>query len=137
MRTLSNKIYLVAILFLALSSSKIMAQEGTVTIEQDDKIGALLELKTDIDLDRFIIQIFSGEIDGAQKARVKYRTKFGKKWSNDVKYETPNYKVWIGKFKSQLAADKALIEIKEEFPNAFVFKPKMKTKAKKKKGSAE
>jgi hypothetical protein len=39
-------------------------------------------------------------------------------------YETPNYKIWIGNFRSRLEADKALIKIKKKYINAFIFKPK-------------
>ena len=38
-------------------------------------------------------------------------------------FETPNYKVRIGKYKSKIEAEKKLKEIKKEFKSAFVFKP--------------
>ena len=41
-------------------------------------------------------------------------------------YETPNYKVWIGDFYTQLEADKKLLMIKKKYPEAFIFRPKPK-----------
>lgn len=120
-----------SLLFLSLSTSNLTAQEGTVSIEQDDMINELVDMKKRMKNDRYRIQIFSGEIDGAQRTKIKYRTKFNKRWAEDVKYEAPNYKVWVGFFKSQLAAEKALVEIKELFPQAFVFKPQPRNKRKK------
>ena len=41
-----------------------------------------------------------------------------------MKFETPNYKVWVGNFETRLEADRALRRIKRKFANAFIFKPK-------------
>ena len=41
-----------------------------------------------------------------------------------MRFETPNYKIWIGNFKTRLEADRALLLIKKKFYSAFVFKPK-------------
>ena len=43
--------------------------------------------------------------------------------SADVIYETPNYKVWVGNYYTQLEADKRLIEIRKKFRSAFIFRP--------------
>ena len=40
-------------------------------------------------------------------------------------FETPNYKVRVGKFKSRIIAEKKLREIKQIFKSAFIFKPKV------------
>ena len=41
----------------------------------------------------------------------------------EMKYETPNYKIWVGKFRTRLEADRELLVVKKLFPNAFPFKP--------------
>ena len=41
-----------------------------------------------------------------------------------MRYETPNYKIWVGNFKTRLEADRALQRIKRAFNSAFIFKPK-------------
>ena len=41
-----------------------------------------------------------------------------------LEFETPNYKIWVGNFRNKLEADRTLLKVQKEFPNAFVFKPK-------------
>jgi len=104
------------------------AQDGKLVINQDSKIEKLLELKKDInknesDNDRYRINIFSGGLEGAESARSKFKNTYSD-WSTSLKYETPNYKIYAGSFRSRLEADRALALIKKNFPNAFTLKPK-------------
>ncbi len=103
------------------------AQEGQVTIDQDERIPELLELKTKMTKDsrlgdRYRIQLFSGDNNEASKIIKEYRSLYPE-WSSTIVYETPNYKVWVGNFRNSLEADRALLEIKKTFPAAFRFKP--------------
>ena len=103
------------------------AQEGQVSIEQDEKITELLELKTQMTKDsrlgdRYRIQLFSGDNNEASKIIKEYRSLYPE-WISTIVYETPNYKVWVGNFRNSLEADRALLEIKKTFPAAFRFKP--------------
>ena len=85
----------------------------------------LLKLKKDINRteSNYKIQIFNGNRSGAEKARSEFRNSFSD-WSTSMKYETPNYKIWIGDFKTRLEADRALLKVKKKFGIAFIFKPK-------------
>jgi hypothetical protein len=113
------------IIFTALKSN---AQEGIISIQQDNKIDKLLkerkhlltigELKT-----HFSIQVISGELETARKTLKECKNKFPDLKSNIV-YEEPNYKVRVGEFRNRLDADRALLKINEEFQGAFVLKPK-------------
>jgi dihydroorotase len=115
------------IIFTALKSN---AQEGIISIQQDNKIDKLLkerkhlltigELKT-----HFSIQVISGELETARKTLKECKNKFSELKSNIV-YEEPNYKVRVGEFRNRLDADRALLEISEEFKGAFVLRPKNK-----------
>ncbi len=103
-----------------------MAQEGTVTINQDKEIEALLEIKKDIETssNRYKIQVFSGASRGAaEAARAKFSESYSD-WPSSLEYETPNYKIWVGNFRSRLEADRALIRIQKTFTSAFIFEPK-------------
>ncbi|WP_299776906.1 SPOR domain-containing protein [uncultured Formosa sp.] len=113
-------------------STKAIAQQGHVELNQDAKINKLLEIKKEMNKDenasdRFRIQIFSVTTDrsAANKALSNYNAEF-KQWESTLLYETPNYKIWVGSFRTQLEADRALVEIKEKYPNAFILKPKIK-----------
>ena len=104
-----------------------VAQEGHVSIEQDEMIPQLLELKTEMAKknligDRYKIQLFSGANQEASEVIQEYRELFAE-WPSTIVYETPNYKVWIGNFRNSLEADRALLAIKQEFPAAFRFRP--------------
>ena len=70
----------------------------------------------------YTIQLFSGERDNAIKAKNKYDNK-GYNYKAIIEYETPNYKVWIGRFRTKLQADKVFVEIKEDYPSALIFRP--------------
>lgn len=109
-----------------LIGNNIIAQEGTVIINQDKEIDELLVIKKSIETssDRYKIQVYSGP---SRSTAESTRTKFGENysdWASSIEYETPNYKIWIGNFRNRLEADRALIRIKKTFVNAFIFKPK-------------
>lgn len=100
------------------------AQTGNVIVDQDKEITALLEYKKDLNtVDLYKIQVFQGNRSGAEEAMTKFESAFNE-WPVSMEYETPNYKIWVGNFRSRLEADKALIKIKKNYSNAFIFKPK-------------
>jgi len=100
------------------------AQEGKVTVDQDKDISTLLEYKKDLNtVDLYKIQVYQGNRSGAEEAKSKFESLYNE-WPISMEYETPNYKIWVGNFRSRLEADKALIKIKQNYVNAFIFKPK-------------
>lgn len=123
---------LITVTVLLLFSAVSFAQQGHVTVNEDPELTKVIELKKEINKDednhdKYKIQIFSGTLSAAENAKTNFLNSVGK-WSSQLVYETPNYKVWVGKFRSRLEADRALLEIqkKKEFTNAFIFKPKKK-----------
>lgn len=118
---------LVFSILISFLSINISAQEATITLNEDLKIHQLLELKKSLEeenklTDGYTIQLYYGEKNRANNVIRKYRYTYDS-WSATIKYETPNYKVWVGNFSSRIDADRALIEIKEKFPSAFILKP--------------
>jgi hypothetical protein len=104
------------------------AQEGNVTINQDEKIDRLLDLKKSMNketTDRYKIQIHNGNRADAYKAQTEFRNSFSD-WSSEIVYEPPNFKIWVGNFRTRLEADRTLKSIKQKFSGAFIFKPKKK-----------
>ena len=73
--------------------------------------------------DFYKIQIYSGNRNSAQAAKKNFTSTFND-WPSKIVYETPNFKIWAGNFRTRLEADRALKRIKREFPGAFIFKPK-------------
>jgi hypothetical protein len=115
------KLLVISVLF----SAKMMAQEGTVSIQKSFEIERVLELKKELNKDQsFIkIQIYSGIRLGAETALDNFKTDFPE-LTVEMTYETPNYKIWVGKFRTQLEADRGLRLVRTRFPNAFLVKPK-------------
>lgn len=131
MMKLINTLLIFSILLLG-STAICTAQQGQVSVNQDAMIPQLLELKKDLEKrnklsDGFTIQIFSGEKSRANAVINRYRSTIAA-WPATLEYETPNYKVWVGNYASRLEADRALLEIQEKFPSAFIFKPGRKKK---------
>ncbi|WP_339695455.1 SPOR domain-containing protein [uncultured Marixanthomonas sp.] len=120
------KLVIASILFSFFSNTS-QAQQGKVTIDQDQKITKLLEMKKSLEKDNklsngYTIQLYYGELTKANTFIKKYRGLYGT-WPASIEYETPNYKVWVGSFSDRLDADRALIEIQKGFPSAFILKP--------------
>lgn len=124
----SIKTLVLITVFVFFITTKSKAQNATVQVNQDPQITELLELKKDVNksgksLNLLSIQIYSGNRSGADEAKTKFLNKYGG-FPVDKSYETPYYKIRVGRFKSQLEADRALLRIKREFSNAFILNPK-------------
>ncbi|MDH7445394.1 SPOR domain-containing protein [Aquimarina sp. 2201CG14-23] len=97
--------------------------DPTVSISQDPKIQQLLDIKTKMDKDgefsdNYKIQLYNGNMNEAQKVLKKAEALFPQ-WNTEIKWETPEFKVWIGNYRTKLERDRALREIKAEFSGAF------------------
>lgn len=119
--------YLIALFTLGFYSLGV-AQQGTVVINEDPTINELLALKKEINKDeknsdRYKIQIYYGTRDIAESTKSMFDTAVGK-WKSQLVYEEPNWKIWVGSFRTRLQADRALIDVQKKFINAFIFKPK-------------
>ena len=114
------KFFIISIVF----STPIWAQKGVVIINKSAEIEHVLELRKKLDKSKpFIrIQIYNGNRLGAINNMSLFKEKFPGEFAK-IKYQTPNYKVWVGKFKNKLEADRRLVVVKNHFPNAFIFRP--------------
>lgn len=128
MTKLNQKTCLNILLFFFLTAQLSFAQTGNIDLKQDNNITVLLDLKKALNKDevsseRYKIQVYSGHREGANKALKEFSSTFYN-WKSSMQYETPNFKIWAGNFRTRLEADRALKKIKKEFNNAFIFKPK-------------
>lgn len=127
MRILNHKNIFTALVLVLGMCYQATAQTGQVNIEQNDLIPELLELKSELTKDgklgeRYSIQLYYGDNNTASNIIKEFRAKYNNLPSSII-YETPNYKVWVGNFRNRLEADRALLQIKNDFPSAFIPKP--------------
>ena len=119
---------IISLLLFITICSKSFSQNDSVTINQDPKLLKVMELKKIVNQEaftsgQFTIQIFSGNytdytiLMDELKADDKYDEIF-------YSFETPYYKIRLGKYVSRILAIKELKNIKKEFSSAFILQPK-------------
>ncbi|MEO0526886.1 MAG: SPOR domain-containing protein [Bacteroidota bacterium] len=122
------KKHLYILVFISFSAIT-LAQEGQLNLEQDKKITDLLKIykSANESSDYYQIQVFFGSYQNAQNIKSKVETDFPG-WSSMIKFESPSYRVRVGKFKTKLEGERKLIEVREKYPSAMLLKPEKKTK---------
>ena len=106
-------------------SAFVMAQDGKVSINVDKNVLRLMAIKKEIHKAQssIKIQIYSGSRRNAEAKLMQFNLDFPE-ISAVMVYETPNYKIWSGDFRTQLEADRALIKVRKTYKEAFSFRPK-------------
>ncbi|MDG2432148.1 SPOR domain-containing protein [Flavobacterium sp.] len=114
--------------FLFVLTFNLQAQEAKNTLKQSPNFEQLLNEKRKINTlltvnERYKIQIFSGDSETAKKALYECKQEFNL-LDGTIVFNTPNYKVWIGNFRTRIEAERNLVEIKKRYNTAFLIKPK-------------
>ena len=106
-------------------SAFVMAQDGKVSINVDKNVSRLMAIKKEIykAQSSIKIQIYSGSRRDAEAKLMQFNLDFPE-ISTVMVYETPNYKIWSGDFRTQLEADRALIKVRKTYKEAFSFRSK-------------
>jgi len=120
-----KNIFFLTTLFLTSLSS--FSQVGKIELNQDSKLTELMKLKKEVNEEtftsgQFTIQVYNGQYEGGVELMGKLilENRF-----QDVifSFETPYYKIRIGKYVSKIEAIKKLEIIKKTFRSAFILKP--------------
>ncbi|MDI6032128.1 SPOR domain-containing protein [Flavobacterium sp. LB2P84] len=114
-------------LTLFISYCNVNAQDGNIRVSQDSKFEQLLNEKRKTNVsntlnDYYKIQIFSGDSEKAKKTLNDFKQEF-RDIDGTIIFFTPNYKVWVGNFKTRIEAERNLIEIKKSHSNVLLIKP--------------
>ena len=120
--------WLFTIILILLSVSELMAQADSVMIQQDSTITRLMATKKNIDTENYsskfyTIQLFYGNNKRAEELYENFKRDFPD-WEVDLSFETPNYKVQVGRFKDYYFGLNKLKEIKKVYPSAFLLEIK-------------
>lgn len=109
------------------STDNLLAQSSNVNLDQDPKFEQLLneKRKSNTNLsysDRYKIQIFNGGSEIAKKTLNEFKQEF-KNTDGTIVFNTPNYKVWVGYYRTRMEAERNLTEIQKKYKNVFLIKP--------------
>ena len=115
------------ILFNIIFFNKTLCQSDSIIINEDPKLTKVLELKKLVNQETFTsgqytVQIFSGNFKDSQELMNKVKEDEGLDEIFFI-FETPYYKIRVGKFVSKIKAIKELKKIKKKYPSAFILKP--------------
>ena len=106
---------------------KTSAQNDSIVINQDSKLLKVLELKKIVNQEAFTsgqytVQIFSGNFKDYQELLnlINEEKEFEEVFFS---FETPYYKIRVGKYVSKIKAIKELKKIKKKYPSAFILQP--------------
>lgn len=127
MRILAPKKNILICLFISFSTYYGNAQGQNVTVNQDTKFEQLLNEKRKINTslsvnDSYKIQIYSGSSEIAKKTLNEFRLEFAA-FDATIVFNTPNYKVWVGNYRTRIEAEKTLLDIKDRYKNVLLIKP--------------
>ena len=127
MRIPAQKKIILSCLFIGLSTYYVNAQDQNVIVNQDPKFEQLLNEKRKINTsltvnDSYKIQIYSGSSEIAKKTLNEFRLEFAAIDATIV-FNTPNYKVWVGNYRTRIEAEKTLLDIKDRYKNVLLIKP--------------
>jgi len=96
----------------------------------NSKVNSLLQKRYDclqlhkITQKYYHVQLYNGQqIGNARSIKNEFSANFPD-ISVSIEWESPEYKVWAGDFDTKLAADQALLQIKQAYSNAFIVNPK-------------
>ncbi len=113
---------------LLLISTLGFCQEAEIEMGSSEVFNKLLNLhkiasKEKHNIDYYSVQIYNGNYKDADSI-YNFSQKLFMSDSIFIFYETPNYKVQVGKFWDKMKAQKKLREIQKKFKSAFILKPK-------------
>jgi hypothetical protein len=127
MRILSIRKFVFCSFLLSFSSYPIIAQNQNSDISPDPKFEQLLNEKRKINPslsvnDFYKIQIYNGGSETAKKTLNEFRQEFAAIDATIV-FNTPNYKVWVGNFRTRIEAERNVAIIKDRYKNVLLIKP--------------
>ncbi|MGB5238491.1 MAG: SPOR domain-containing protein [Flavobacteriaceae bacterium] len=105
-------------------------QQGKVTIEQDPKINRLLQVYTSANSNRdfYTIQVGFGSYNEAEKLKQDVEIDFPQ-WKAKIVFDSPTYRVRIGRFKTKLEAERHFQVVREKYQQSLILKSEKKEKS--------
>ncbi len=121
-----KKSILITLIFSLFFSIHNYAQQtkGTVHIETSSKIDQVVAKKKEYNKNLktfkgYKIQLFYGSEKGAYELKEEFQLDFPQ-IPTKISFSSPNWKVQAGNFKTRLEADRAVVDIKKDFPGSTI-----------------
>lgn len=118
--------YRLILTFLAvvMATAGVYAQRGKVSIEEDPEIGRLLNIykEAKANANYYTIQVGFGTYDDAEELRKEATLEFPE-YEPNIVFDSPTYRVQIGRFSNRLEAEKKYLEVRKKFPAALLLRP--------------
>lgn len=108
-------------------AAQVSAQDAQVTIQQDPKINELVKLYTKANANSgfYQIQVGFGNYEKAHDLLNQVEVDFPDLQSK-IEFESPTYRVRLGRFKTKLEAERKYLEVRKKYPEAMLLKPEEK-----------
>ncbi len=119
---------LVLLMVVLFGATTVTAQKGHINIQQDQKISELLEVykSTNENSDYYRIQVGFGSYSNALQIKSQVEMDFPTLESK-IDFDSPTYRVRIGRFKNKLEAERKFNEVRQKYPDAMLLIPKKST----------
>ena len=103
------------------------AQQSTLRLILPENLEDVMSRKIDLDKvraeqEQYTVQIFSGNFEQAEIQLARF-VEFFPEMEAKLTFETPNYKIRVGRYATRLEGLTALAEIKKRFNKAFLLLP--------------
>ena len=117
----------ICLVIMILFASAVHAQDNNLVVKTPQNLDDVLERKLSLDKKRlannqYTIQIFSGNYEMAKVFLDSFSNAFPNRYAK-LSFETPNYKIRVGKFATRLEGIQTLDTVRVKFPEAFLLKP--------------
>ena len=131
MRKLTHTKNLFTFIFMLFCAFNLFAQtEGTIKVQSNESIKQLVLKKRAYNKNLSQVKGFKIQLSyGSEKGAIKVREEFNSVFpdiGSELKFNSPDWKVWVGSYKTKLEADRALAEVKEGFLGAIRVSAKVK-----------
>ena len=118
---------LTTVVFLALGTAFGQAQQGHINIQQDRRISELLNLYKEVNSSAafYTIQVGFGTYEKAEKLKADVEIDFPG-WYSKIVFDSPTYRVHVGKFTTKLEAEREFVEVRKKYPESLILSPEKK-----------
>ena len=114
----------ILLLFALTYTANAQLAEGEVNVQQDPRITQLLEVykKVNSEAKYYTIQVGFGSYREAVEIKDNVGIDFPQ-WRSEIVFDSPTYRVRVGRFRTKLEAERHFLEVREKYPQALLLKP--------------